>query len=187
MGDEPIDVEAVVGAALFARASVVRRVGLLSEEYFFFLEETDWCWRVRQAGLRVVHLPQVGVVHVSGASSKRKSRALTRIEYHRSLYRFFRKWRGMSSVLIVYLVRLAKAFLYVAMNAPAALLGGRHRARWIADRQVFVWHLRGCPAAVGLGQLREIDSDLPGVSDRPISDSRFRAGLDDSREPDVRA
>ena len=61
-GDEPVDVEAVVGAALFARASVVRDVGPLSEDYFFFLEETDWCWRVRQAGLRVVHLPQAVVV-----------------------------------------------------------------------------------------------------------------------------
>jgi GT2 family glycosyltransferase len=152
-GEAPIDVEAVVGAALFLRACLLRDVGTLPEDYFFFLEETDWCLRVRAAGWRVVHFPAAFVVHLSGASSKRRSPALTRIEYHRSLYRFFRKYRGPLPFQLVRAVRFGKAFFYVVTQAPFALAGARHRQRWSIHRDVFLWHLRGCPATVGLGRV----------------------------------
>jgi GT2 family glycosyltransferase len=150
-GDSPIDVEAVAGAALFLRASLLREVGPLPEEYFFFLEETDWCLRVGGAGWRVVHLPDVFVTHLSGGSSKRRSPALTRIEYHRSLYRFFRKHHGRVPTAAVLGLRFAKASFYLATQAPLVLAGERHRERWAIHRQVLAWHLRGCPATVGLG------------------------------------
>ena len=152
-GNDPIEVEAIVGAAIFARREVIERVGALPEDYFLFLEETDWCWRVREAGWRIVHLPTAYVTHWSGASSKKKNATLTRIEYHRSLYHFYRKHRGLLSMAIVLGLRLAKSFFYVISQAPLALLGGRHRTRWAMHRDVLLWHLRGCPAAVGLGQL----------------------------------
>lgn len=184
-GDAPIDVEAVVGASLFARVSAIARVGPLSEKYFFFLEETDWCWRLRRAGWRIVHLPYIGVDHLSGASSKRRHRALTRIEYHRSLYRFFRTYRGVSSASLVFALRVTKALFYVLARAPLAPLGGSHRAHWIDDREVLVWHLRGCPAAVGLGQKLEYDAEAdPAESGDPVS-TLFRSPA--SRDRDARA
>ncbi|MDX1650735.1 MAG: glycosyltransferase family 2 protein, partial [Myxococcota bacterium] len=91
---EPIDVEAVLGACLFVRREVLESVGPMPEDYFFFLEETDWCFRIRRAGWRIVHLPDVHIVHVYGASTKKKIPSETRIEFHRSLYHFFRKNRG---------------------------------------------------------------------------------------------
>ncbi|MEE9607707.1 MAG: glycosyltransferase family 2 protein [Myxococcota bacterium] len=151
--DGPIDVEAVSGAALFARRELVREVGPLSERYFFFLEETDWCWRARSSGWRVVHLPAARVVHHLGASSKRPHPALTRIEYHRSLYRFYRERRGSVSMAMVLSLRFAKALLYVVTQAPFAVVDSRRRRRWRAHCAVFAWHLRGCPASVGLQQL----------------------------------
>ena len=158
-GDAPIDVEAVAGAALFLRASLLREVGPLPEDYFFFLEETDWCLCVRAAGWRVVHLPNAHVVHLSGGSSKRRSPALTRIEYHRSLYRFFRKYRGRLPSSLVLALRFAKAFFYVVTQAPLALAGTKHRARWSIHRDVFMWHLRGCPGSVGLGRIVALEAD----------------------------
>jgi hypothetical protein len=158
-GEAPIDVEAVVGAALFLRACLLRDVGTLPEDYFFFLEETDWCLRVRAAGWRVVHFPSAFVVHLSGASSKRRSPALTRIEYHRSLYRFFRKYRGPIPSTLVLAVRFSKALFYVVTQAPFALAGARHRTRWSIHRDVFLWHLRGCPATVGLGRLSGFEAE----------------------------
>jgi GT2 family glycosyltransferase len=154
-GGEPIDVEAVTGAALFTRAELIRSVGLLPEEYFFFLEETDWCWRAREAGWRVVHLPTAQVVHLSGGSSKRKNPGLTRIEYHRSLYRFYRKHRGMQWMALALSLRLVKALFYVVSQAPLALFGGRLRSRWKMHWDVLAWHLRGCPATVGLERLSD--------------------------------
>jgi len=149
----PAEVDAVRGAALFASGRALRRIGPLSEEFFFFLEETDWCWRARQAGFRVVHLPQAAVVHVSGASSKRKHPARTRIEYHRSLYRFLLKYRGLTPAVAVFAARVAKLLLYSAAAACLAPLSRRFRLRLAEHLQVLLWHLRGCPEAVGLRSL----------------------------------
>jgi len=149
IGDEPLDVEAVTGAAIFARAAAVRVVGPLPEEYFFFLEETEWCRRAREAGWRVVHLPSAFAIHLSGASSKSRDPALTRIEYHRSLYHFFRVNRGTGWMATVLSLRLLKSLFYVALLAPAAVFGDRGLARWKVHRAVLAWHLRGCPRAAG--------------------------------------
>ncbi len=154
---EPVDVEALVGAAMFVRRDVVDSVGMLSEDFFFFLEETDWCWRMRAAGWRVVHLPDAHVTHLSGASSKKKNPSLTRIEYHRSLYLFYRKHRGMGWMATVLVLRTLKALFYVVTQAPLALANERRAARWMSHRDVLLWHLRGCPKTMGLARLSAAD------------------------------
>lgn len=159
---QPIDVEAVLGACLFVRREVMEAVGPMPEDYFFFLEETDWCFQIARAGWRVVHVPDAEVIHIFGASTKKKVPAETRIEYHRSLYHFFRKNRGWFPALLIVTIRVLKALLYVALGAPIALFPGRGRERWLQDWQVLRWHLRGCPANEGLARLREEREDGGG-------------------------
>jgi GT2 family glycosyltransferase len=145
------------------RREVLESVGLLPEEYFFFLEETDWCFQIARAGWRVVHIPDARVIHIFGASTKKKVPAETRIEYHRSLYRFFRKNRGLLPLLLIVMLRVLKAILYVVWGIPGALVYRRRRDRWRQDWKVLRWHLRGCPEDEGLAQLREKSADGGGV------------------------
>jgi GT2 family glycosyltransferase len=147
-----IDVEAVLGAFLMVRREVVEQVGGLSEEYFFFLEETEWCGRIARAGWRVVHLPEARVVHVLGATTKKRMPAETRIEYHRSLYRYFRRERGPLQAALVVGLRFLKSLLYVALGALPAIFSARARERLRRDASVLGWHLRGCPADAGLAR-----------------------------------
>jgi GT2 family glycosyltransferase len=150
----PIEVEAVLGACLVVRREVLEQVGLMPEDYFFFLEETDWCFRIRRGGWRVAHLPESRIVHIHGVSTKKKIPAETRIEYHRSLYHFFRKNRGVAQATCVVLLRTLKAVFHVLVDAPAMLWSARARQRWRARWKVLSWHLRGCPAQAGLARLR---------------------------------
>jgi len=150
--DGPVDVEAVLGACLFVRRDVLDQVGLMPEDYFFFLEETDWCWRIREAGWRVVHLPDTRVIHVHGATTKKRVPARTRIEYHRSLYRFFRKRRGAVQAAVVRTLRFAKSALYALVLLPGAVWSHTGRERWRSRSAVLWWHLRGCPAGAGLAR-----------------------------------
>lgn len=146
----PTDVEAVLGACLALRREVLERVGLLCEDYFFFLEETDLCLRMRRAGFRVVHLPDVRLVHRSGASSKKKMPGATRIEYHRSLYRFFHHHRSPGARSAVVVIGGVKGVIAWIGKLPAALVSARGREA-LRDRwQVLRWHLRGRPAEAGL-------------------------------------
>jgi hypothetical protein len=149
----PVVVEAVLGACMVVRSAVLENVGLMPEDYFMFLEETDWCWRIRRAGWKVVHLPDARIVHVHGATSKKRLPAETRIEYHRSLYHFFEKNRGESVARTVCALRVAKGVLRAAAGALAAPFSRRRRDRWVQDLRVLAWHLRGRPAAAGLARL----------------------------------
>jgi GT2 family glycosyltransferase len=132
---------------------VVEEVGPLDAGYFFFLEETDWCWRMRDAGWRVLHVPDARVLHLSGSSSKGTHPATTRIEFHRSLYRFLRQRRGWPTLAVAVMLRVTRGLLSLVLLAPAAILDRRLRARQIERWQLLLWHLRGCPADQGLAQL----------------------------------
>lgn len=146
----PTDVDSVLGACLFARREVLERAGLLPEEYFLFLEETDWCFAIRAAGFRVVHLPDVEIEHVSGASSRSKDAARKRIEYHRSLYRFLEKRRGAGVARVVRFQRIVKGLVEIVFLAPLCLVSGAERRRFRERRRLLGWHLRGRPPRYGL-------------------------------------
>ena len=66
--DEVREVEVVMGACMLLRRDAVEQVGYCDEDYFLFSEETDWCFRFRQAGWEVVFFPGAECTHVRGAS-----------------------------------------------------------------------------------------------------------------------
>ena len=66
--DEVRAVEVVMGACMLMRREAVEQVGDCDEDYFLFSEETDWCYRFREAGWEVVFFPGSECVHVRGAS-----------------------------------------------------------------------------------------------------------------------
>lgn len=66
----------VHGAALFARASVLREIGLFDELFHTYYEEVDLCRRARWAGRRVALLLEFGIQHkcAGGAGNGRYRR-----------------------------------------------------------------------------------------------------------------
>jgi len=136
----PVEVEAVLGACLFVRREVVEQVGMIDEGYFFFLEETDWCHRIREAGFRIVHLPDAYVIHLYGESTKKKTPLRTRIEFYRSRYLFFRKNRSRAAYVVLRGIVMAKILAGV-------VFGGRRADEY---RKILRWHLAGEDSTAGL-------------------------------------
>jgi N-acetylglucosaminyl-diphospho-decaprenol L-rhamnosyltransferase len=83
-------VDWVSGACLMIRREVFDRVGGLDDGYFLFVEDMDWCRRIRDAGLEVVYVPQAEVTHRIGASRGPVPSWVT-WERHRSMLRYVRK------------------------------------------------------------------------------------------------
>lgn len=75
------EVDAVVGACMLLRASVIAEVGLLDEQFFMYGEDLDWCYRIKQYGWRVVYYPGVVVHHYKRASSTRRAMPSIRAFY----------------------------------------------------------------------------------------------------------
>jgi N-acetylglucosaminyl-diphospho-decaprenol L-rhamnosyltransferase len=67
------DVDLVVGAAMFIRADIFRDMGGFDERYFLYHEEIDFAHRLRDAGKRLVYLPQCVVTHLSEKGGSRKT------------------------------------------------------------------------------------------------------------------
>jgi GT2 family glycosyltransferase len=67
------DVDLVVGAAMFIRADVFRELGGFDERFFLYHEEIDFAHRLKDAGKRVVYLPQCVVTHLSERGGSRKT------------------------------------------------------------------------------------------------------------------
>jgi N-acetylglucosaminyl-diphospho-decaprenol L-rhamnosyltransferase len=66
--DRVWEAEFLMGACMLVRRAAVDEVGGLDEAFFLFSEETDWCYRFRQAGWKVLFYPGAEVVHVGGAT-----------------------------------------------------------------------------------------------------------------------
>src|SRR2546423_2913536 len=66
--DEVREAEFLMGACMLVRRDAVDAVGLLDEDFFLFSEETDWHYRFRSAGWKVLFYPGAEVVHVGGAA-----------------------------------------------------------------------------------------------------------------------
>jgi N-acetylglucosaminyl-diphospho-decaprenol L-rhamnosyltransferase len=129
---ETREVECVMGACMLVRREAVTEVGFADERFFLFSEETDWQYRLRQAGWEVVFFPGAECVHVRGASHAGR---LYR-ENLRGHLRFFWKHRGPRDA------ERARRLLLVAVRLRGVIFRGergrgyRETARWLASGNV---------------------------------------------------
>ena len=151
--DEPMEVESVIGAFFLVRREVWEKLGGMDERFFFFLEETDFCLRARQAGFATAHLPQARVWHGQGQTAKQDLPA-ARIEYWRSRYAYFAKHRSPIVRSILRCGLLLRLMIDSALSGllTAVTLGQsrRWKEKFAVHRALLLWHLRGCPAGAGL-------------------------------------
>lgn len=84
-----IETEQVMGACMMLRRPFPR----FDEDYFLYCEDTDLCYRVRQAGGKIYYVHDAVFVHHLGASGE-SQRAQMVIYYNRGKERYFRKFHG---------------------------------------------------------------------------------------------
>lgn len=98
----PFAVDWLMGACLMVPRSTYERIGGLEASWFMYCEDTDWCRRMRDAGLRVVHDPRHAIVHRHGTSARRlpefafrrlyRSLLLYTNKHHGAAERFLLRW-----------------------------------------------------------------------------------------------
>lgn len=85
-----------LGVSMFVSRHFIEEVGLLSEDYFLYFEEIDWCRRARRLGWSIGYCPDVRVMHKQGASIGSNTDATLRSELSdvagmKSRFTFIRK------------------------------------------------------------------------------------------------
>lgn len=88
--DEPAQIDAAAAACIVIRKPAFDGVGGMDEGYFLYVEDTDFCRRLRDAGWEVWCDPRVVVRHAWNAGSQRD--AWHARMHRRGIRRYFRKF-----------------------------------------------------------------------------------------------
>ncbi len=97
--DQTMDVDSLIGAALFTRRKMLEETGLFDEQFFMYYEDNDLCRRFWENGYRVVYHPESMMTHyhrrasADGSFVQQLFSRFAWIQIHSAL-KFFWKYRG---------------------------------------------------------------------------------------------
>ena len=97
-------VDVVSGCCMLVKREAYTQVGGMDEAYFMYFEETDWCYRMHEAGWKVVYTPSAQITHLGGACTERV-KAEMMAQHAASLLLFFRKHRGTLAYFVACLLQ----------------------------------------------------------------------------------
>lgn len=123
--DHTTEVDSVMGAYMLVRGTALGQAGLFDERFFMYGEDLDLAYRIKARGWRVFYDPAVTVLHLKGASSRKRSTHAIR-EFYRAMHIFYTKhYAAQYGQPVSTLVRLGimlRGALALAVNAtrPAA-------------------------------------------------------------------
>ena len=84
------EIDQPCGAFMLVRAEILDEVGYLDERYFLYGEDTDWAYRMKQAGWKIWYVPITTVRHIKRASSRNHRRASIG-HFYRAMRIFYRQ------------------------------------------------------------------------------------------------
>ena len=67
--DEIHEIDSCTGAFMFIRKRVGELAGWLDEDYFWYGEDLDFCFKVKKQGGKVMYVPETKIIHYKGISS----------------------------------------------------------------------------------------------------------------------
>ena len=113
------EVQVVTGAFLFTGKKTFENLSGFDERFFFYMDETDLCYRHKQNNGKVVYFPETSVIHLKGKSAKGESWFKNQHQSI-SIIKFFQKhFTGVK-----FLMAIIFHFSGLLLRIPIFLLGG---------------------------------------------------------------
>ena len=117
--DTEADVDWTSGACMCVRTQIYKECGGLDAAFFAHMEEIDLCWRMRNAGWRLVCLPQSTVYHLGGGSLSYDNPRKTYLNHRNNLLMIYKNKQHPYGVLFIrFFLDYAAAFLYLLQGRP---------------------------------------------------------------------
>lgn len=136
-----LSVDWVSGAFLMTRKDVWMQLGGLDERYFMYVEDVDYCKRVRDLGYRVAYLASIEIIHHEGAGRAWVGgKAL--LNTMQSYLKYSRKFHGHLAAALVRAalcaVMLSRAVFYgvAALISTSPVYKEKNRAYFSASKSL---------------------------------------------------
>jgi hypothetical protein len=98
--EEIKEITFATGCLWLLPVSVIKNVGYLPEEYFLYLEDTDYCLKLQQQGYKIIYTPKAKVWHKVGASSKNTEQTPNYYFINRNRIILCKKYFGIFKTLL---------------------------------------------------------------------------------------
>jgi len=66
--EETHEIDALAGAFMLVRRRAGEEAGWWDEDYFFYGEDIDFCYMLKQKGWKIYYVPKVSIIHYKGVS-----------------------------------------------------------------------------------------------------------------------
>lgn len=152
--DQPIEVFYAIGAAMMVKTIAWRHVGGFDERFFAYFEDSDWCWRARLLGYRVIYAPAVVYHKWRGTWTDAKSRM-----YHQERNRLAMVLKNYSIPTLAYVLPLYLGMAVLRLAWVSFHWGPLIGLHMIAGQIWNVLHLRSTLTARRQTQGSRIMSD----------------------------
>ena len=97
---DTFEVDWIMGACMLVRAETIQDVGKMDEDYFFYSEETDWCFRIKKKNWKIWYLANAQIHHLGGGSTRRGS-VIQLVRLYQGKLLYFRKNYGTRASTIL--------------------------------------------------------------------------------------
>ena len=116
-----IETETVIGACMAVRDVTIQEAGSLDNDFFFYGEDIEWCYRIRRHGWKVVVDPAARITHIKGGATRGK-RLGAQLEMLRARLQFYHKTMPpiVASMLTFY--RIFRLLINIISNLLFVLL-----------------------------------------------------------------
>lgn len=144
--DTTQDIDIVAGCFMMISREVVDKVGMMDDRFFMYSEESEWCWRVRQAGLKVRYNPDIRLMHY-GAVSTGQTSPWKSVEIAKGHILFLRFTRGPVIAWLGTCLMAAGDLLRAVWFLPVSLIRPGHKGAqaWRARFAFLIGALVGQP------------------------------------------
>ena len=122
--DEIYEIDCLTGAFMFIRKEALDEIGFLDETFFMYGEDIDLCFRIKQAGWKIIYYGKSKITHLKGSSSKKQKSKLI-YEFYHAMYIYYNKHLACESSffvnIVVYFGIFLLCFLKLFLNIFKAL------------------------------------------------------------------
>jgi GT2 family glycosyltransferase len=137
--EDPCEIQLASGACLMIRRRAIEEVGALSEEAFMYLEDLDYCYRLRQKGWRVYFCPGTEIIHQGQQSSMHILSHVRALSYD-ARYKFFRMHYGNGSAVILRIMVISAMGARLLVYLPFYTFARGRRRRGLRFSLTEFWH-----------------------------------------------
>ncbi|GAB6394444.1 MAG: glycosyltransferase family 2 protein [Bacteroidales bacterium] len=98
--EKPLEVASIIGADLMVKKKALEKAGVFDTAFFLNMEETELCYRIQQAGFKIMSVPAAKIIHLEGRAPYISQ---SRLYYlYQGVLVFFHKKYGKSGARTIY-------------------------------------------------------------------------------------